>query len=1065
MCTHVRTSPWPLASWLVVVLLVPSAGMTQPRGWTFAAREMLPSDLSRNEIILNGAVVIRSDTLTVFCDRGLYLGDEGRFIAEGSVRVESGSFRASAPRGSYEFGDSLAILSGGATAREPGRLIQATVLKYHVGQDSLVASGDVCVCDSARALEAHGETGWFRRSSSDGFLEGSPEVRVLHEDGSATTVRSRVMRILDGGTVLAAEDSVHLVTQGVVARADRGTFYPDEGRGLLEGNPKVSRGAGRGSGDRMEVFMDAGRLRRVRMAGSAVWTEPASADSAFTNELSADILDLRFSAGTVGAVDARGGAHALYLRPGKDGGTNDLRGDTLALAFVDGRLSSVDVAGDVSGRFVPLEGGEVEEIAYTAQHAAFDLDADSALLDGEAAIAYQTVTVEADRVEIDVRDRFLVATGSPVLRDVDEELRGARMRYDLTAGRGVVSTGETMLEKAFYRGSQMARVGGRELDVRGGEFTTCDHDPPHYSFWAKRAKVYLKDRVVAEPVVFKVYGIPIMALPSWVFPIRRGRQSGFLTPDFSVRGPLGVGGTRNFFRNLGYYLVLGDYADVRAAADWEEDGPTVLKGRLRYAWRYRIERGSIAGTFQAKERNRGWSLDFDHVQRLPLDFRLTADIRLAKSKSYLDDQLFDQTERMNASTLRSHATLSRSWKGTSFRGSWTRTEDFVNDKTTETAPDVALSFPAGTLFGGGSGTPAWWGTATWSFGSRFHNKRVLQEGDDDLQTTATHALGLSWSPARVLRYLSLRVSTGFDDVWQFRDRSNDLGRTRWGRPRAFSLTASTKLYGLWERPVGPVVAARHVVTPSVTLSYTPDFFLYGWDFRSGALPEEGDRYRAVLSAEPGKRLGLGLQNLFQAKIRTENGERHLDQLASLNFSTSYDMEGKNKDAYGDPAPWGNLSTSASFRPTSLADFTLSLTHEPRHRHGKLRTFAFSGLNERSSLRFGGQLGSQTGRSWSLSLSHSLARAAGDDVTSHSLSASYSLGLTPGWRIDGEWSYDIEEDRTVSRRFHIERNLHCWEAIVDIQRSAVEWRYTILLRVNETLYRDIKVEHQERRGIY
>jgi hypothetical protein len=622
-----------------------------------------------------------------------------------------------------------------------------------------------------------------------------------------------------------------------------------------------------------------------------------------------------------------------------------------------------------------------------------------------------------------------------------------------------------MLEKAFYRGSQMARVGGRELDVRGGEFTTCDRDDPHYCFWARRAKVYMKDRVVAEPVVFRVYGIPVLALPSWVFPIRRGRHSGFLTPDFSVRGPMGVGGTRNFFRNLGYYLVLGDYADVRAAADWEEDGPTVLKGRLRYAWRYRIERGSVAGTFQARERNRGWSLDFDHVQRLPLDFRLTADIRLAKSKSYLDDQLFDQAERMNASTLRSHATLSRSWKGTSFRGSWTRTEDFVNNKTTETAPDVALSFPAGTLFGGKGGTPGWWGTATWSFGSRFHNKRVLQEGDDDLQTRATHALGLSWSPTRVLRYLSLRVSTGFDDTWQFRDRANDLGRTRWGRPRPLSFSVSTKLYGLWERPVGPVLAARHVVTPTVTLSYTPDFFLYGWDFQRGTLPEVGDPYRSVLSAEPGKQLGLRLQHLFQAKLRTEDGMKRLDQLASLDFRTTYDMEGKRKDGYGDPAPWGDLSTSASFRPSSLVDFTLSIKHEARHRHGRLRTFAFAQANERSSVRLGGRLDPQTGRTWTLSLSHSLARAAGGDVTSHSISASYSLGLTPGWRINGEWSYDLDADRTVSRRFHLERDLHCWEAIVDIQRSAVEWRYTVLLRVKEALYRDIKVEHQERRGIF
>ncbi len=1051
-----------LASLLLVGV---RTAVPQPRGWTFSADRMLPSDLSRNEIILEGAVVIRSDTLTVLCERGLYLGEEGRFMAEDSVRVYSGDLRARAPRGTYLFRDSIAVLSGGAEAREPGRVIRARELRYHSGTDSLAVKGNVAVFDSVRSLEARGDRGWFSRSTSTGQLDGAPEIRVIHEDGELTTVRARIMRILEGGRVLAAEDSVTLVAQGVEATGDRGTFYPEEGRGLLEGAPKVSRGAGRGSGDRMEVFMDGGKLRRVRMAGSASWVEPAPSDSSFQNELRADVLDLRFAGAAVGGVRARGDARALYLRGGEHGGMNDLRGDTLGLEFADGRLAAVDVVGDARGRYVPEEGGEAEAVDYEGAHAAFDLEADTAVLEGNAKLAYQTTTVEADRIDVEVGSRHLVATGSPILRDGDEELHGTRMRYDLSTGKGVVTTGETMLEKAFYRGSELARVGERELNVRSAVFTTCDREDPHYCFWSRRTKVYLKDRVVAEPVVLKVYGVPVLALPYWVFPIRRGRHSGFLTPDFSVRGPAGVGGTRNFFRNLGYYLVLGDYADARFAADWEEDGPTVLKGRLRYAWRYRIERGSLAGTFQAKERNRGWSLDFDHVQRLPLGFRLTADIRLAKSKSYLDNQLFDQAERMNASTLRSHATLSRSWQGTSFRGSWTRTEDFVNDKTTETAPDVSLSFPSGTLFGGKGEAPGWWGTATWSLGSRFHNKRVLQEGDDDLQTRATHALGLSWSPRRVLRHLNLRISTGFDETWQFRDRGNDLGKTRWGRPRAVSLSTSTKLYGLWERPVGPVVAARHVVTPTVTLSYTPDFFLYGWDFQGGTLPEEGDRYRPVLSAEPGKRLGLRLQNLFQVTIRTGDGEKRLDRLASLDFSTSYDMEGKSKDAYGDPAPWGPLQTSATFRPSERLDFSLDLNHSARHRRGKLRTYAFESLTERSSLKLRGTLDAQAGRTWTMSLSHSLRRGSGGDVTLHSLTADYTLGLTPGWRITGAWSYDIEGDRTVSRRFHLERDLHCWEAILDIQRSAAEWRYTILLRVKEALYRDIKIEHQERRGIF
>ncbi len=1052
-------------AWAFLVLL-PSVGWGQPEGAVFFADEMLPSDLSRDEVILKGNVVVHTDTLTVQCERGLYLGREGRFVAEGSVEVESGSLRAAAPRGVYWFEDSLAVLTDGATAREPGRLVLAQELWYHVGSDSLVAIGDVCVHDSARSLEAHGRRGWFARSRGTGLLEGSPVVRIAHEGGTTTSVRSSVLMLNDEGQRLTAQDSVRLLGQEVEARASLGTFFPSEGRGLLEGDPRVIRGTGVGKGDRIEIFMKEGQLQRVRMAGNAAWAEPAPEDTAFINELTAAVLDLQFADGSVDAVRARGSAGARYLRGGEDGGVNDVHGDTLTVLLREGQLARIDVVGNAHGRFVPLEGGEAQAVGYTAHTAQFDPEGDTVVLDGDATLTYETVSVEAQRVQVGVGRRSLVASGSPVLRDGDEQLVGERMSYSLRTGQGVVYTGETLLEKAFYRGAELARVGSRELNVRSGIFTTCDLENPHYAFWARRTKVYVKDKVVAEPVVVKLYGVPVLALPSWVFPIRKGRHSGFLTPDFSVRGPMGVGGTRNFFRDLGYYFVLGDYADLRLAADWEEDGPTVLRGRLRYAWRYRIEAGSLSGSFQAKRRDRGWKLDFGHRQQILFGFRLTADIHLAQSRRYLEDQILDQTQRMNASTLRSHATLSRSWSGTSFRASWTRVQDYVNDKTTETLPEAALSLPARTLFGGMSGSPGWWGTGAWSLSSRMHNRRVIREGDDELQTRASHSMSFNWSPTRILRYIRLQASTGFEEVWQFRDLPEDtvgdLGVTRWGRPKPLSLTASTKLYGLWEQPVGPLLALRHVVTPAVGLSYTPDFYLRGWDFVAESLPDEGDPYYQVLKLTPGKKLNLRLSNLFQVKLRGDKGVKKLNRLASLDLSTTYDMEGKTKDAWGDPAPWGNLRTSTSLQPSSMLDFTITANHQPKHRHGRLRTYALSSLTERSSIRVGGSLEGQPGKGWSLSLAHSLSRRGGGEVTSHSLSAMYSLGLTPGWRLSGSWSYDLKEDRTVSRSFHVERDLHCWEAVLDVQRSGVSWSYTILLRVKEPLYREIKVEHHERR---
>ena len=40
---------------------------------------------------------------------------------------------------------------------------------------------------------------------------------------------------------------------------------------------------------------------------------------------------------------------------------------------------------------------------------------------------------------------------------------------------------------------------------------------------------------------------------------------------------------------------------------------------------------------------------------------------------------------------------------------------------------------------------------------------------------------------------------------------------------SFSLSANTKLYGVFPVPIGPIKVIRHVASPSIGFSWTPDF--------------------------------------------------------------------------------------------------------------------------------------------------------------------------------------------------------------------------------------------------
>src|SRR5205823_10786915 len=125
------------------------------------------------------------------------------------------------------------------------------------------------------------------------------------------------------------------------------------------------------------------------------------------------------------------------------------------------------------------------------------------------------------------------------------------------------------------------KLGDDVVDVRGATYTTCNLDEPHYSFRAGRMKIYLKDKIIARPVVFYIENVPVLALPFYVFPIRPDRHSGLLFPQFQF-GVTSQGG--QFVRNAGYYWAPNEYMDATLSGDYYPSRPAwrgVLEGRYR----------------------------------------------------------------------------------------------------------------------------------------------------------------------------------------------------------------------------------------------------------------------------------------------------------------------------------------------------------------------------------------------------------------------------------------------------------------------------------------------------
>src|SRR5438128_11267570 len=102
---------------------------------------------------------------------------------------------------------------------------------------------------------------------------------------------------------------------------------------------------------------------------------------------------------------------------------------------------------------------------------------------GNVEIVRGRARLNADRVEINRETGDAVATGRVIFYDGEDRLTGDRIDYNVKTGTGVVHRGAAETAP-YYRvsGERLERIGDSVYRVRRGIFTTCEDDPPTWSF-------------------------------------------------------------------------------------------------------------------------------------------------------------------------------------------------------------------------------------------------------------------------------------------------------------------------------------------------------------------------------------------------------------------------------------------------------------------------------------------------------------------------------------------------------------------------------------------------------
>jgi LPS-assembly protein len=309
---------------------------------------------------------------------------------------------------------------------------------------------------------------------------------------------------------------------------------------------------------------------------------------------------------------------------------------------------------------VETAGGEVSIVADRFEQVGPD---NLVVATGNVEVTRGTGRLLADRVEINRVTGDAVAVGRALFYDGDDRFTGDRIEYNIKTGTGVVYRGEVRAAP-YYRlsGERLERMGESVYRVQHGVFTTCEDEPPTWSFHLGEATADLEDFVYGWNVSLWAKSIPIWPyFPFFAAAIRNERQSGFLSPQF------GTSTKKGFFVEIPFFWAISDSQDMTLTFDaYEKRG---FGGAAEY--RYIIsqdQKGSFNGYFVDEVFQQGELRGFGsakHEWQIARGLSLRADLAGVSDDHILRDYASDISERA-VQRAESNVFLTKTWTNWSF---------------------------------------------------------------------------------------------------------------------------------------------------------------------------------------------------------------------------------------------------------------------------------------------------------------------------------------------------------------------------------------------------------------
>lgn len=825
----------------------------------------------------------------------------------------------------------------------------------------------------------------------------------------------------------------------------------------------------------------------------------------------------------------------------------------------DTASKAADSVAQQSG-LIPLSPNAIKSVVHyqAADSISIDLNTRKARLYTKGVIEYDGMELKSDDIRVDFDAQMLTAqlsldtngqpVGRPYFKESGTEYMADTIAFNYNTKKGLISGVITKQGDGFLHGSRVKKMNDSVMYLNSGQYTTCNYSHPHFAINFSHSKLIMHDKIFTGPAYVTIEDVPTpLVLPFAFFPMKQDRTSGILMPGYGW-----MNGRGYYLKDGGYYFALSDRMDLSLTGElytnlsWAAEAKSNYYVRYKYRGnidiRYGITKEGIPGDDATFKKFSDFKVVWRHDQDAKANprSRFSADVNL-QSRNY-NKNTTNSSDYFNSTTTSSVSYTAQLGSSLNFAASLRESYNAQTGLMNIKLPSLSLSSTTFYPFRRRevSGSLRWYENISMSYTMSADNNITAQDSDlfklttlNKMQYGIQQALPISLTQ-KVLRFFNWTNSISYTERWHWstiRKSFDSVNNTtiidtvrgfRANRDISFTSSLSTRIYGMFNFKFGPVKALRHVINPSVSFNYHPDFGDPSLGWWQSYTDNTGYVYRYSIFEQSlyggpsdgrSGRINFSVGNNLEMKVvnhkDTVTGVRKITLLENLSFSTSYDLA-RDSLRWSDLAVSGRttlfknlvLNYSGSFSPYYID--SLGRKHEQyvwdvqdkllqknnstwstqisysinnnTFKKGKsdksdkgtriVAPIMQSPYNYNPALLMGTY--ADFSMPWNVSLNYTLSYVstyvAAQFNLKHeviqTLGMSANMDLTPNWRVAVSTGYDFVNKGLSYTSLDIYRDLHCWEMRFNWVPFGYYKSWNFIINIKASSLKDVKYEKRQ-----